>query len=600
MRRLLTILLGTVLAVPLWLGGPALAETVRPIPGKHHFTTQSLRVAVHDGPGRTHTTTLEVRLYRPGNATVRHPKPAVLVTHGFGGSYDSAEVVHTAEFLARHGYVVMTWSSQGFGGSTGCISLDSRAYDMADQQQLITKVLGPRKWIKHDRHGPVLGAVGGSYGGGYQANLAENDKRIHAIVPFRTWNNLQYSLDPNNYVAPDDPTGFSHQLNTQGVFKREWTTAFFASGSSRAAGDPSQRCTGDVNPASQQGIPCAGFRLELCQTFARISVTGDGSAGDRAILADSSATKQLSRWRTPTLLVQGQSDTLFNLNEAISSYLSLRRQHTPVKMIWNSGGHGGYDSQPGECEMFDGNGGGPQAHFDRCYLPLRVLMFFNHWLKGRPDPSPAFSYYQDWVKPYAGTGPSDTYGSAASFPLPGTRTFTLSAGGNLATGAARPGSDVIVAPGAGGPFAYSETSNFSGPDSSPSVTILPIDQPGQFVNFSSPVLRSAVTTVGAPTLRVRLTHTAPGDIRLFAKLYDVEPNGAATLIHRLIAPARIPAAMAGRVVTIKLLAVAHRFLPGHRIRVQLCTTDATSYNNATPDTITVASGPGNTFTIPAR
>ena len=45
------------------------------------------------------------------------------------------------------------------------------------------------------------------------------------------------------------------------------------------------------------------------------------------------------------VLVQGQKDTLFNLNEAVATYRSLQAQKTPVKMIWQSWGHS--DSTPG-------------------------------------------------------------------------------------------------------------------------------------------------------------------------------------------------------------------------------------------------------------
>ena len=53
----------------------------------------------------------------------------------------------------------------------------------------------------------------------------------------------------------------------------------------------------------------------------------------------------VKRVKVPTLLVQGQKDTLFNLNEAVATYDSLRAQGTPVKMIWQSWGHSG--SEPG-------------------------------------------------------------------------------------------------------------------------------------------------------------------------------------------------------------------------------------------------------------
>ena len=97
------------------------------------------------------------------------------MTHGFGLTKASAEVVHTAKFLASHGYAVLTYTAQGFGESTGCVSLQSRTYDVKDARQLITKVLERKRWVRHDRRGAVVGMVGGSYGGGIEANLAESD-----------------------------------------------------------------------------------------------------------------------------------------------------------------------------------------------------------------------------------------------------------------------------------------------------------------------------------------------------------------------------------------------------------------------------------------
>lgn len=43
---------------------------------------------------------IDTTLYRPDNATRRHPQPAILMTHGFGLTKDAAEVVDTARFFA--------------------------------------------------------------------------------------------------------------------------------------------------------------------------------------------------------------------------------------------------------------------------------------------------------------------------------------------------------------------------------------------------------------------------------------------------------------------------------------------------------------------
>jgi putative CocE/NonD family hydrolase len=606
MRRLTVglALLTAVAGVPV----VAQADTVRPSRGTHRFATTDALVPVVDGPANSHRTTIDTRLYVPDNATAGNPQPAILMTHGFGLTKLSAEVTSMATFLARHGYVVLTYTSQGFGRSSGCISLQSRTYDVKDAQQLITKVLQSKPYVKRDQKGAVVGTVGGSYGGGIQANLAEADPRIRAINPYRTWNTLQYSLDPNNWVVPGDQTGFTHTLAPQGVFKRNWTTLLSGSGLGQPVGglpptgNENGTCPQDkASSADATGLACTGFHLGVCETLAKLSATGDADATDKTLVADSSATTRIDRLRVPTLLVQGQSDTLFNENDAVATYTQLRRQHVPVQMIWNSGGHGGYSSKPGECEVFDGTFGGvAPTVLDQCYLPLRTLAFLNHWLRGTPDHSPGFSYYRDWVA-YQGHGPTNQYADAPAFPIPGTKTFLLSAqDGLVETPSARPASALIVNPPGGVPSAFSELSNFTGPDASPNAGQLPPTEiGGQNYPFNSAPFATNVESVGIPSARLTLSHTAPTDVVLFAKLFDVAPDGTSTLIHRLIAPVRIPSSALGGPVDIKLLGFAHRFAKGHWVRLTLCTTDATSYNNPVADVITIST-PGSTFTLPYR
>jgi ABC-2 type transport system ATP-binding protein len=245
-----------------------------------------------------------------------------------------------------------------------------------------------------------------------------------------------------------------------------------------------------------------------------------------------------------------------------------------------------------------GTGGTDYRGLDSCYLTLRTLAFLDHWLRGKADPSPGFTWYQDWV-PYKGSGPSNSYGAAPAFPAGAPLTWTLSGSDALVTGGATPGSVTLVNPPGGVPSAYSETSNFSGPDSSPRVPLAPTELPGQNAAFTAPAFTRATDLVGVPSLTVKLSHVAPTDLVVFAKAYDVAPDGSATLIHRLIAPARIPSADLAKPVTIKLLGFAHRFPAGHRLRLVLASTDLTSYNNKVPDVITVTTGPGSRLTVHA-
>ena len=586
---------------------PSRSDHVRAVPGTHTWTVVDRMVPVVTGPDDDVRISLDTRLYVPDNASRRHPQPAILMTHGFGLTKTSPEVVSTARFFAAHGYVVLTYTSSGFGKSGGCVTLQSADYDVKSASQLIDKVLEPRPDVRHTRRGAVVGTIGGSYGGGIQLPLAAADKRIRASIAGRTWNDLQYSLDPNNLVAAGDPTGLTHRLAGQGVFKQEWTTLFFALGNAQPAqgnGGCPQTKQAEGDPAELAAASaCQGYYLEVCRVYGLLTGTGDSDAQGRRYIARASAASFLDRVRVPVLLVQGQSDTLFNLNDASATYLALRRRHVPVGMIWNSGGHGGYTSQPGECEAYDGTDRSV-AQMDACYLPQRSLGWMDHWLRGtRAGRGPGFTYYRDWVR-YRGSGPDDEqYGVAKRFRLGhrGDLTLTLSGGDDLVRTAPVTGTASFTNPSGGQPAAYTETSNFTGPDASPSSGDTPPSEiDGQFAAFTSAPFARRFRSVGIPRATLRLGHVNGQDLVFFAKVYDVAPGGATTLIHRLIAPVRVPAAAVGSPVRITLPGFAHRFRRGHAVRLMLCSTDLTSYNAKVADVVTVTTGAGSTFTLPGK
>ncbi len=569
------------------------------------WRTEERVVPVRTGPRRDIPIGIDTRLYVPERATARRPQPAIVMTNGFGLDKDAAEILTTARFFAAHGYVVLTYSASGFGDSGGCITLQSMDYDVQYAKQLISTVLGSKRYVARDRRGPVVGTVGGSYGGGIQLPLAAADKRVRATIPGRTWNQLAYSLDPNNRVVPGDRSGFAHARNAQGVFKQEWTSLFFASGNAQPAqgngGCPEAKvAAGD--PVELAGAPgCQGYYLPVCHTNALIGSTGDADAASRRLLARASGATFLRTVTAPTLLVQGQSDTLFNLNDATATYVGLRRLGVPTAMIWNSGGHGGYTSEPGECEAYDGVERSVRQ-MDRCYLPRRQLGWMNHWLRGtRAGQGPGFSYYQDWRR-YAGSGPNDEqYGTAPRLAPNAGRTFYLAGSTGLVARKrfARAGRATFVSPAGGAPTAYTETSNFSGPDAQPSSSAVPpTEAEGQHVDFTSRRFRSAVNAVGIPRAHLVLRHANGRDLVFFGKVYDVAPDGSSTLLHRLIAPVRVPAGAVSTPVDLKLLGFAHRFRAGHRVRLTLASTDATSYHSQVADVVTVLSGRRSSFTLP--
>lgn len=584
------------------------------IVGKQTYKTSDALIAVMDGPDGQHAATIDTRLYLPANATPTTPQPAILMTNGFGLDKLAGEIVSMADYLARQGYIVLTYSGQGFGGSSGCIRLDSFDYDVKDSMQLIDKMLVDPAFkvggvsvasvVARDAKGPLIGLIGGSYGGGIVLNMAASDPRVRAAIPGRTWNSLQYALNPNNLITAGDATGFAHQRVQQGVFKFEWTSLFFASGNAGAAqgqgGCPEEKAMSG-EPTMVAGAACLGFPTAVCQTYATLTATGDADDAIRTLVANSSAETKIDRITAPTMLVQGQSDTLFNPNDAVASYVKLKARGVPVAMIWNSGGHGGYNSLPGECEVY----GSGTTGLDQCYLTQRALAWFNRYLRGDASvqTGPGFAYYRDWTT-YDGSGSAHSqYGQAAEFPVQTMQTFYLSGSADLVTDKTKAvaGSAMVLNPAGGTPSSYTETSNFTGPASSPgAVPAAPSDPTGQVAHFTSAPFTRDVVSVGIPRARLNISNRNTRDLVFFGKVWDVDAAGNATLIKRLIAPVRVPAADAGKPVEFNLVGFAHRFEKGHRVRFSVASTDLTSYNAKVADLLTITTGGADpaSFSLP--
>jgi hypothetical protein len=584
---------------------------VLPASAAEAFTRTPGTARVVNGPAGTPEIALDYDLYVPAGASASDPRPAIVMTNGFGLSKSAPEVTSMSSFLARNGYVVLAYTAAGFGRSGGCITLQSVDRDALGTRQLVDQVLGPRPDVLRDDRGLVLGTVGGSYGGGWQLPYASIDDRVRAAAPGRTWSLLRYSLNPNNRVVPGAGQ-FDHGANEQGVFKAQWTSLFFAAGNAQPVGGvpptatpPRTACTeykvATADPATVAGAACTGYLAELCAVYARIVATGDTSEADRRLLDRASGATflpQVAARRLPVLLVQGQRDTLFNPNDALTAYTALRSAGAPVEMVWNWGGHGGYDSRPGECEVYGGGTGSPTASpegvgLEGCYLTARTLDFFDRHLRGKAGTAPGFSWYRDWVgedRPVA-----ERYGDAPGYPAMPSATFTLSGTDALVTSGASAGSVRMTDQ---PPLSYSETSNFSGPSSNPRDPRQPSDAAGQSASFTSAPFAADTESVGVPTARLQLAHTAPTDLVLFAKVYDVAPSGAATLVHRMVSPVRVPSSALGQPVDLNLVGFAHRFPAGHRVRFTVTTTDQAYRNDPVPDVVTLTTGEGSSFSLP--
>ena len=305
----------------------------------------------------------------------------------------------------------------------------------------------------------------------------------------------------------------------------------------------------------------------------------------------------LDRVTVPTFLIQGQNDTLFNLQEAVATYRGLKERGVPVSMAWQSWGHSGgangrSGAAPGELDLTG-------ADIEGTYLGQRIKDWFDHHLKGsKADTGPEFAYFRDWVS-YTGSA-APAYGTADSYPVGTRQTWYLSAADELVRSRAEvlPGSRSWSNPGAGAFASYSEVSALEGAVDLPAAVTTPSDAPGTFGAWTTPALPSATTIVGAPTLDVRFESPAvaasqatgpAGQLQVFAKMYDVAPDGTQTLVHKLISPVRV--ADVTQPVHIELPAIVHRVEAGHRIRLVLASTDAAYKNAYAVQPVTVRANP---------
>ncbi|MWA02023.1 alpha/beta fold hydrolase [Actinomadura sp. LD22] len=479
-------------------------------PSRVHTVDQ--RIQVVDGPHDDQRVTLDTTFYKP----VGHAKaPAVMLGHGFGG--DKHGVAAEARALARDGYAVLTWTARGFGASTGQIALDSPDYEVKDVRQLIDW-LAKRPEVQLDGPGdPRLGMAGESYGGAIALLTAAYDRRVDAIAPQITWNSLPDVLFPNAAGAGPE----------NGVFKKLWAGVFFTSGS--------------------RGAGCGRFLPSLCAMYQKVAERGAPTADAIATLRRSSPASVADRITVPTLLVQGQSDSLFPLDQADANARAIARNGAPVSVVWYQGGHDGGDPETGRVR------GLVRDFFDARLRHAGTFgTRFTVTRAGGLDSSTQKVVVQEAkARTYPGLS-----GDPRQLALPGAeQTIHNPAGGAPAAVSALPGLgalgslDSLGAAGGG----------------------LPTDMPGQTATFDTRPLDHSLHLTGAATVRLHVA--ADGDAGdggpLFAKLYDVSPDGTAALARRIAAPFRAT----GGEVTVTLPAMDHRFDRGHRLRLAIATTD---------------------------
>lgn len=429
---------------------------------------------------------LDTSLYLPKKL----PAPAILIAHGFGGSKDS--VATDAQFFADKGFVVLTWTARGFGKSTGQISMNSMSGEVADTKVLISYLARNKNVIQDKTGDPRVAIMGSSYGGANALMTASADSRIDAVVADITWNDLQNDLFPQS----------AQSVNTPGPFKKVWAGTFFSA-------------------VSLQGAylgECGTFTQAWCDAYTNAATTGVPTKAEETLLASVSPKNYISKISAPTLLSQGQADSLFPLNESLNTAKAIEKAkpQLPLALIWHAGGH---------------DGGISQAD----YLREQYLQWFKkHLLREKID-FPTFQFtktngsisLQDSTvipKVFASEQlPTDAKVSQLQLATP-TAALSYPIGGIPSAISALPGI------GSAGALASRVVSTISG--------FSPALLPGQSGLLESAPLTAPISVVGPSSIKVRITSTT-GDATLFFSLVTKSPSGSISQPNGIVAPVRL-------------------------------------------------------------
>jgi predicted acyl esterase len=276
------------------------------------FTARDLTITGGGG------TPLAATLYEPTGAAPAGGFPAVVMFHGLGGTRASVDPL-ARQFFADQGYVVLAFDARGHGASGGLWDLDG-PNTIADARA-VYDFLAARPEVAPGK----IGAFGVSLGGSAVWNSAVIGKvPWAAIAPEASWIDLYGALFPQNLPK----SGVLAQL---------------------ASLVPPARTDPEILSREQQAIE------------------GVDLASLRPITSARSVTGKLGSFTTPTLLLQGRRDFLFDVDQARRAFAQLAG---PKRLYLGDFGHAPSDFATAP---------------DLVAMSLELRKWFDRFLKGEPN-----------------------------------------------------------------------------------------------------------------------------------------------------------------------------------------------------------------------
>ncbi len=310
------------LAASLLTAAPAsTAPAAAPVSASHAVSNRAPLATTTDGcvrsrpePGQEQRVKICYTIFKPAGASRDHRVPFLMHSHGWGGSRTTDPAAFRRWLKA--GYGVLSFDQRGFGESGGYAHVENPRFEGIDNLRLI-KLVARLPWVQQDGPGdPRLGAIGGSYGGGYQLlgafmSMKRRGKPVYdALAPEITWYDLKQSLAPREVV------------------RTTWASALSAA-----------------------AAPTDALPPKVYEALAEGAATGtwpDGS-GPSGVDLDRFFRRNGPRWHVsqgrrldiPVLFGQGTTDSLFELRQGFVNYrhaLTDRARRHSIFVAYN-GGH---------------------------------------------------------------------------------------------------------------------------------------------------------------------------------------------------------------------------------------------------------------------
>jgi ABC-2 type transport system ATP-binding protein len=497
------------------------------------------------------------------------PCPVIVINHGFlGGWHDSGDV---AKAFVENGYIVLRYSSRGFGETPGQVDLigPKERQDFLDAVHFVNDEKLPELTGKvvHDD----VGQYGGSYGGGHAWWAAmSGDPAIRTAVPTATWSDFYQALLPGD------------------VMLTAYANGFYATGYDPTASVVNNLTSGDPQPEPPDTTQ--NYSTELHRWMAEAN-SGVNIADIKAGLDERSVMFNLDKVHIPVFIVQGSNDGLFTENQALEAYQALRKRGIPARLYIGGIGHPPSD--------------GATDHPEALHVGAEMLAWFDHYLKGVDNgidrmPPIEFSHTTYFDNTWDGTTRS-----AAAFPAGPARELYLcttdGTGGTLSPQpcpSANPAVAVNV-PGAGGGYDQEPVTAGDVRDGIEQLTC----QPGEpicqqhapalssypaILTYDAAPVASPTEWFGPPHLDLQAgsvdvlpvgVQGAAAAFQLDPKFYDVAPDGTTTLITRgafaepLDAAAPSQQTIPAHRVSYDAFGLSYVLPAGHHLRMTLSTSD---------------------------